>query len=339
MSAQNKSTNIVVVGATGNVGRKIVELLLQRNIVTPDRLTCLASRKSTGSTLHAGQHSLMIKNAEDFDFSAEHIYLFATESDISKHYIDKITAPGAIIIDSSSLWRLDPEVPLIVAPVNKHLISIKDTQRFAIANCVASPVSIVLAPLHAAYSIKTAHITTYQSVSGAGKQAMDELYAASKDALDGENFQCTQFPRQIAFNIIPQIGSIRPDGFTQEEFKIMHEIQKILGAEFPICANSVRVPVLVGHSCVITLELDKKFELDDIRTHLSQTSGIKLSEDDYTTPLEVAGKNDVYVGRIKRDPAATNGLVMWTCSDNLRRGAAVDAVEVVEEVVRQLKGV
>lgn len=338
MSAQNQSTKIVVVGATGNVGRKIVELLLERNLVSPNNLACLASKKSAGKTLSIGEHRIQIQDADTFDFNADHIYLFATESDISKHYIDKITSGSSVVIDSSSLLRLDADVPLIVGPVNKHLIAINSKHRYAIANCVASPVSIVLAPLHAAYSIKTAHITTYQSVSGAGKQAMDELYAASKHVLDGEDYQCKEFLRQIAFNVIPQIGSIRPDGFTSEEFKIMHEIRKILGADFPVCANSVRVPVLIGHSCQITLELDKEFELDDVRHLLSKTSGIKLSENDYTTPIEAAGQDDVYVGRIKRDPAAKNGLLLWTCSDNLRRGAAVDAIEVAEEVIKQ-KGV
>lgn len=335
MSAHKQSTKIVVVGATGNVGRKIVELLLQRNIVAPENLICLASKKSAGETLHAGQHQFVIQRADDFNFDAENIYLFATESDISKRYIDKITAPDAIIIDSSSLFRLDSDVPLIVAPVNKHLVSLKKTRRYAIANCVASPVSIVLAPLHAAYSIKSAHIATYQSVSGAGKQAMDELYSTTKDSLEGENYPCKEFLRQIAFNVIPQIGSIRPDGFTQEEFKIMTEIQKILAADFPICASSTRVPVFIGHSCLITLDFDNPYELNDVREHLRKTPGIVLN-DDYTTPVEATGKDDVFVGRIKRDPAATNGLVLWTCSDNLRRGAAVDAVEVVEEVIRQL---
>lgn len=337
MPAQNRPFNIVVVGATGNVGRKIVDLILQRKLTSPEKLILLASQKSAGSKLNIHGIDLVIQAADTFDFSASNVYLFATESDISKKLIERITSPQAIVIDSSSLLRMQPDVPLIVAPVNSKLISAKETKRYAIANCIASPASIVLAPLHDTYTIKSAHINTYQSVSGAGKDAMDELYMESKHITDGTIYQRKIFPRQIAFNVIPQIDTIMENGYTKEELKIMQEIQKILSVSFPVCATSVRVPVYIGHSSVIAIECEKPFDLGEVRKLLAHSTGIKISDRDYTTPTETAGSDDVFVGRIRRDPTTVNGLIFWICSDNLRRGAAVDAVEVATEIIDQLK--
>lgn len=336
MSAQNQTAKIVVVGATGNVGRKIVELLLQRNIVTPENLELLASRKSAGSKLQYGHLELPIKCADDFPFGDANIYLFATESDISKIFIEKITSEKAVVIDSSSLLRLEKNVPLIVAPVNREKINIKICRRYALANCIASPAALVLSPLHQAYGITSVHITTYQSVSGAGKDAMDELYWDSKAIIEGTPFKRSQFPRQIAFNVIPQIGKFMEDGFTQEEFKIMKEIQKIVDAEFAVCATSVRVPVYIGHSSILTVTFNEECSIADIKKTLQSASGVKIGDNEFATPAEIAGTDDVYAGRIRRDPAVKNGICMWICSDNLRRGAALDAVEAVEEVIRQL---
>lgn len=337
MPAQNRPISIVVVGATGNVGRKIVDLILQQKLVSPDHLILLASPKSAGSKLNIHGNELIIQSADAFNFSASHVYLFATESDVSKKFINRITAPDAIVIDSSSLFRLHPDVPLIVAPVNKKLITVKESKRYAIANCIASPASIALAPLHETYTVKSVHINTYQSVSGAGKDAMDELDQEARHIAAGTIYQRQVFPRQIAFNVIPQIDTIMDDGYTKEEYKIMREIQKILSASFPICATSVRVPVHIGHSSVVTIECEKPFELTEIRQLLARSKGMKLSDRDYTTPAEAAGSDHVYVGRIRRDQTTTNGLTFWICSDNLRRGAAVDAVEVAAEIIDQLK--
>lgn len=336
MGAQNKPMNIVIVGATGNVGRKIVDVILQRKIAPAAQLILLASKKSRGISLTVDDKTLEILDADDYDFSTENIYLFATESNISKAYISRITSNKSFIIDSSSLYRLDADTPLIVAPVNRSLISISDTNRYAIANCVASPLCVVLAPLHEIYSIKSLHISTYQSVSGAGKHAMDELTVETDHVREGKPYPRKHFTRQIAFNVIPQIGTILPDGNTTEEQKIMLEIQKILAVDVPICVTAVRVPAYIGHSCSVSVAFEHPFEIDDIRKQFHRSAGIKLSERDYTTPAEIIGSDDVHVGRLRRDFTNTNGLAIWTCSDNLRRGAALDAAEVAEEIINQL---
>lgn len=329
--------NIAIIGATGNVGRKIIEIFLQRNLISPHNINAFASSASAGRKIIIRENEFNVRSTEDYNFHDADLCLFATDSDISRNYIPKALANKALVIDSSSLFRLDPSVPLIVAPVNKSSVSLHKSRLYAIANCVASPISIALAPLHQAFSVKRVMISTYQSTSGAGKKAMDELYWETKNLIEDKLYERTHFPRQIAFNIIPQIDKILDDGFTYEEIKIMREIQKIVSADFAITATSVRVPVMIGHSVSLAVEFDRNFSLTEAKKLLANFPGIKLSEDHYTTPIEVVGSDDVHVGRIRRDPSVPFGLQLWLCSDNLRRGAATDAAEVAEELITQLR--
>ena len=228
-------------------------------------------------------------------------------------------------------------MPLIVAPVNKHLVLTDNTRLYAIANCVSSPIATVVAPLHCQHKVKRIIASTYQSTSGAGKDAMDELEHETMALLQGKRFNRTSFKRQIAFNIIPQVDRIMEDGFTYEEFKIMKEVQKIVGGKFSITATAVRVPVRIGHSISLSVEFDKEVSIKEVQALLANATGVKLSNDEYSTPVEVVGTDDVHVGRLRKDPSTEHGIQMWLCSDNLRRGAATDMVEVAEEIIRQLK--
>lgn len=328
---------IAVIGATGNVGRNIVELLLERRIATPGDIKLYASKASAGKTLNFNGHDFLVQDADTADFSKIHLCLLATDSDVSKKYIPNAISNGALVVDSSSFYRLDIDTPLIVAPVNKHLVAIDQSRLYAMANCVSSPISIVLAPLYHRYPIKRVIATTYQSTSGAGKRSMDELYDETKCKCENTLYERKYFKRPIAFNIIPQIDRFLDDGSTYEEFKIIKEIQKIISNDLAITATAVRVPVLIGHSVALAIEFKQDFTLEDIYALLKQSPSIKISADQYTTPVEVVGSDDVYVGRIRRDHSVPYGLHLWLCSDNLRRGAATDVVEVADELIKQLR--
>jgi aspartate-semialdehyde dehydrogenase len=328
--------NISIIGATGNVGRKILEIILEKNVFPASAIKLFASAASAGKELTMNHHTYRVEDAAKYDFQNSALCIFSTESEISEQYIPTALEAGCIVIDTSSLYRLDPSIPLIVAPVNKHLISIHNSRLYAVANCLASPTSIALAPLQKKWGIKRVNVITYQSVSGAGKQAMDELHQETSSLINKQSFQRSYFKRQIAFNVIPQVGEILADGFTHEEFKIIKEIQKIIADDFPVTATAVRVPVMVGHSIALSIELNKTFDLSDIKQALREYNGLQLSEDNYTTPVEAHGSDKVFVGRIRKDPTIVNGLHLWLCSDNLRRGAATDTVEIVQEVLNQL---
>jgi aspartate-semialdehyde dehydrogenase len=331
MSAEQKK--IAIIGATGNVGRKIVEILLQRNSIAPERIRLFSSARSAGQTLKILNQHFSVENVADYDFKDCYLALFATDSDISKTFAPKAMAAGATVVDSSSAYRLDPNVPLIVPPVNSELVT-KSKNLYATANCLACPISVVLKPLHAAANAIRVLASTYQSTSGAGKAAMDELQQHTKKALNGEAFQPVNFKRGIPFNVIPQVDEIRADGFTYEEFKIMEEVRKIISPNLKIAATSVRVPVMVGHSISLAIEFERELSLEEVKKILSQSSGVKVSANDYMTPVEVEGKDDVYVGRFRKDPTTKNGILLWLCSDNLRRGAALDAVEISERITK-----
>lgn len=334
MSSQTGVT-VAVIGASGNVGRKIVELLVQRGIVAPDNLKLYASKKSAGKKIKLADREWTINDIDNIDFTNTQLALFATESSVSKIYIPKALKEGTVVVDSSSLHRLDASVPLIVSPVNKHLVSINHARLYAIANCISSPISTVIAPLHRAHKINRVIVSTYQSASGAGRSAMDELEGEMHAILNKSIYERKIFQRQIAFNIIPQIDTIMEDGFTYEEFKIMREIQKIVGGQFNVTATSVRVPVMVGHSVSLGVEFEKEVSVNDVRNILKKSQGVVLA-DDYKTPVEVVGSDQVFVGRLRKDPSVTGGVQMWLCSDNLLRGAATDMVEVAEELVCQI---
>jgi aspartate-semialdehyde dehydrogenase len=332
-----RGATIAIFGATGNVGRNIVALLIERKIATPEEITLFASKASAGKTLNFLGHDFTVHDMHAADFSKAQICLFATDSDVSKQYIPNAIATGALVVDSSSLYRLDPKTPLIVAPVNKDLVNVNKSRWYAMANCVSSPISIVLAPIYHHYPINRVSVTTYQSTSGAGKGAMDELYSETKSKCENTAYERKYFPRPIAFNVIPQIDKFLDDGSTYEEFKIIHEIKKIISSDLAITATAVRVPVMIGHSVALSIDFKRDFSLDDVYTLLEQSPSIKLSTDHYTTPVEVVGSDDVYVGRIRRDHSVAHGLHLWLCSDNLRRGAATDVVEVADELVKQLR--
>ncbi len=332
---QNKSrkNKIAIIGATGNVGRKIVEILAQRNFLNPIYLRLFSSKRSAGQRLDIENYSYGIEDVADYDFQDCYLALFATDSDISKMYVPKALEAGAKVVDSSSAYRLDPNVPLIVPPVNGDLITMQHNL-FSVANCLACPISVVLKPLNNYAIIHRVLVSTYQSTSGAGKGAMDELYQQTKSMYTGEPYQSKYFDKPIAFNVIPQVDKILKDGFSYEEIKITKEVQKIISANLKIVSTAVRVPVMIGHSISLSIEFSKKIDLDDIRMLLSKSPGVQLSLNDYTTPAEVVGKDDVFVGRFRKDPTVDHGLLLWLTSDNLRRVAALDAVEISETVTR-----
>lgn len=326
---------VAIIGATGNVGRKVVELLLDRHILEPDNLRLFASKKSAGKKIKINNIDWRIHDADDMDFGSVNLALFATSADVSSKMIPDALKNGVTVVDSSSYYRMQKDVPLIVMPVNKNLVTLSNAQLFAIANCVATPIATVIAPLYHAAHIKQLIISTYQSVSGAGRDAMEELKAETSALLNNTDYTRTNFKRQIGFNIIPQIDSMMDDGYTFEEKKIMQEVAKIVGAKFNITATSVRVPVLVGHSASISIEFEKKISVSDVTKILQNANSVILSRD-YMTPAEIAGTDDVYVGRIRHDPLNPNMIHLWICSDNLRRGAATDMVEVAAELIKQL---
>lgn len=324
--------NIAIIGATGNVGRKVVELILQRNIAKPTQLRLMASEKSAGKILSIAGSDFCIEATHEDLFKESDICIFNTESEVSAQFIPKAVNSGAYVIDSSSHYRLQDNIPLIIPPVNRHLVSIHH-KLYAHANCLASPIAVALSPLHQLFGIKRINAVTYQSTSGAGKKSMDECWHETKSVIEQKPYHRTQFQRQIAFNVIPQVGAIQENGFTFEEYKIIHEVRKVLGTEILMTATAVRVPVMIGHSIALNLELQRDFELQQIIELLNAAPHIQMSNNHYSTPIEVAGSDDVFVGRLRRDSSIKNGLHLWLCSDNLRRGAATDAVEIVSELL------
>ena len=328
---------IAIIGATGNVGRKIIEIILDKELASPQQLQLFASARSAGTTLPVREHSFQVHDMKNCHFHKGTIYLFATESEISQIYVPQAIAAGGIVVDTSSCYRFDAKVPLIVAPVNKKAIHIAEHPLYAVANCVASPISTVLSPLDRHFGVKRVAISTYQSTSGAGKGAMDELYHETHSHYTQQPYTRQHFKKPIAFNIIPQVGKFLEDGSTHEEFKIIKEIQKILSSDIAVAATSVRVPVMIGHSASLSIELKSDFSLEEIRKQLAHAPGISLSSDHFTTPIEVVGSDAVHVGRIRKDGSVAHGLQLWVCSDNLRRGAALDTVEILEEILLQSK--
>jgi len=323
---------IAIIGATGNVGRKVVGLLLQRDLAKPTQLRLFASPKSAGKTLCIENHAFSVEATHEALFKESQICIFNTENEVSSEYIPLALAAGAYVIDSSSHYRLHADVPLIIPPVNRHLIS-KDKKLYAHANCLASPIATVLAPLEKAFGVKRVNAVTYQSTSGAGKNAMDECWLETKSVIHEKAYERSHFKRQIAFNIIPQVGDLREDGNTSEEYKISQEVRKVVGNDILITSTAVRVPVMIGHSIALNLELRSSFELSAIIEALKKADSVKLSEDHYSTPIEVEGSDEVWVGRLRKDQTIENGLHLWLCSDNLRRGAAVDTVEILSSIL------
>ena len=332
---------VAVVGATGNVGREMLNILAERQFPI-DEVAALASARSTGDIIDFGDsdEKLKVRNLEHFDFAGWDIALFAAGSDVSKVYASRAAQAGCTVIDNSSLFRMDPDVPLIVPEVNAAALA-GYTKRNIIANpnCSTAQLVVALKPLHDAAKIKRVVVATYQSVSGAGKAGMDELFEQSRNIFVGDPNEPVKFTKQIAFNVIPHIDTFLDDGSTKEEWKMVVETKKILDPAIKVSATCVRVPVFVGHSEAVNIEFENEISADHARDILREAPGVmvvdKREDGGYVTPVECVGDYATYVSRIREDPTVENGLSMWVVSDNLRKGAALNAVQIAELLGRK----
>jgi aspartate-semialdehyde dehydrogenase len=332
---------VVVVGATGTVGREMLNILAERQFPA-DEVAAVASARSTGDLVDFGDSSreLKVRNIEHFDFSGWDIALFAAGSGPAKEYGPKAAAAGCIVIDNSSYFRMDPDVPLIVPEVNAGAIEgYRKKNIIANPNCSTAQMVVALKPLHDAAGIRRVVVSTYQSVSGAGKQGMDELFEQSRNIFVGDSSEPSFFPKQIAFNVIPQIDVFLDDGSTKEEWKMVVETKKILDPKIKVTATCVRVPVFVGHSESINIEFEREISAKEAQDILREAPGIMLVDKrepgGYVTPVEAVGEYATYVSRVREDPTVENGLSLWCVSDNLRKGAALNAVQIAELLGRK----
>ena len=328
--------NIAIVGATGNVGRKILEVLEKKNF-SLDNLYLVASSKSAGSKIKFKDKELEVFDLEKFDFSKAKITFFAAGGKISENYATK-AAQHSIVIDNSSFYRMDPDVPLIVPQVNSEDLKKIKKNIIANPNCSTAQLVIALKPLHDAFKIKRVVTSTYQSVSGGGKAPMDELVEQTKLFLNNQEIRSKNFTKQIAFNAIPHIDVFADDGYTKEELKMTNETKKILDKNIELTATCVRLPVLVSHSESVNIEFEKTFTVDKVRQLLDNADGCKVIDErkdgGYSTPIEAAGKDETFISRIREDKTINNGLNLWIVSDNLLRGAALNAVEIAETLIK-----
>src|ERR1044071_2677471 len=323
---------VAVVGATGNVGREMLNILDERKFPA-DEVVVLASRRSVGVEVSYGDRTLKVKALEHYDFSDVDICLMSAGGSVSKEWSPKIGAAGAVVIDNYSAWRMDPDVPLIVPEVNADAAA-GFTKRNIIANpnCSTAQLVVALKPLHDAATIKRVVVATYQSVSGAGKAGMDELFEQSRNIFVGDPNEPVKFTKQIAFNVIPHIDKFLDDGSTKEEWKMVVETKKILDPSIKLTATCVRVPVLGGHSEAVNIECEEETSAAEARATLRKAPGImvvdKREDGGYVTPVEAVGEYATYVSRVREDPTIDNGLSLWGVSDNLRKGAALNAVQI-----------
>jgi aspartate-semialdehyde dehydrogenase len=330
---------VVVVGATGNVGREMLDILAERNFPA-DEVVAVASRRSQGVECSFGDKTLKVKALDHFDFSDVDICLMSAGGAVSKEWSPKIAAQGAVVIDNSSAWRMDPDVPLIVPEVNADAVT-GFTKKNIIANpnCSTAQLVVALKPLHDKAKIKRVVVATYQSVSGAGKDAMDELFSQSKAVFTLDEVQTKKFPKRIAFNVIPHIDVFMEDGYTKEEWKMMVETKKILDPKIKLTATCVRVPVFVGHSEAVNIEFENPITADEAREILRNAPGClvidKHEPGGYVTPYECVGEDATYISRIREDATIENGLQIWVVSDNLRKGAALNAVQIAECLINR----
>ena len=327
--------NIAIVGATGNVGRKILEVL-ERKKLNITELYLVASARSAGQKIIFNGKEHEVFNLETFDFSKIKITFFAAGGKISEKYAP-VAAKHSIVIDNSSFYRMDPDVPLIIPQVNPEAINDMKKNIIANPNCSTAQLVIVLKPLHDLFKIQRVVVSTYQSVSGGGKGPMDELIEQTKLSLNNEKINPKNFTKQIAFNAIPHIDVFTDDGYTKEELKMTNETKKILDEKIELTATCVRIPVMVSHSESVNIQFEKPFSLEKVRDVLSKAEGCEvydLREDGgYITPIEAEGKNATYISRIREDKTNKNSLNLWIVSDNLLRGAALNAVEIAETLI------
>jgi len=330
---------VAVVGATGNVGREMLDILAERNFPA-DEVVAVASRRSHGVECSFGDKTLKVKAIDHFDFSDVDICLMSAGGAVSKEWSPKIAAQGAVVIDNSSAWRMDPDVPLIVPEVNADAIAgFAKKNIIANPNCSTAQLVVALKPLHDKAKIKRVVVATYQSVSGAGKDAMDELFSQSKAVFTLGEIETKKFSKRIAFNVIPHIDVFMEDGYTKEEWKMMVETKKVLDPNIKLSATCVRVPVFVGHSESINIEFENPITADEARDVLRNAPGClvidKHEDGGYVTPYECVGEDATYISRIREDCTIENGLQMWVVSDNLRKGAALNAVQIAECLINR----
>ena len=332
---------VVVVGATGNVGREVLNILAERQFPA-DEVAAVASPRSTGTEIDFGDSgkTLKVKNIEHFDFAGWDMAIFAAGSDVSRTYAPKSAAAGCVVIDNSSLYRMDPDVPLIVPEVNADAIDgYRAKNIIANPNCSTAQMVVALKPLHDAAKIKRVVVSTYQSVSGAGKDGMDELFEQSRNIFVGDTADPKKFTKQIAFNVIPHIDVFLDDGSTKEEWKMVVETKKILDPKIKVTATCVRVPVFVGHSESINIEFEEELSAEDAQRILRESPGVMLvdkrEDGGYVTPVECVGDYATFISRVREDSTVENGLSLWCVSDNLRKGAALNAVQIAELLGRR----
>jgi aspartate-semialdehyde dehydrogenase len=330
---------VAVAGATGNVGREMLDILVERRFPA-DEVVALASSRSIGTDVSYGDKTLKCRYLDTYDFAGTDICLMSAGGAISKEWSPKIATAGCVVIDNSSAWRMDPDVPLIVPEVNAAAVA-GFTKKNIIANpnCSTAQLVVALKPLHDAATIKRVVVATYQSVSGAGKEAMDELFAQTRAIFVSDSVTTKKFPKRIAFNVIPQIDVFMEDGTTKEEWKMVAETKKILDPKIKLTATCVRVPVFIGHSEAVNIEFEKPISADEARDILREAPGVlvidKHEPGGYITPHEAAGEDATYVSRIREDPTIENGLSLWCVSDNLRKGAALNAIQIAEVLVHR----
>ncbi|MBS3850267.1 aspartate-semialdehyde dehydrogenase [Devosia sp. J2-20] len=332
---------VAVVGATGNVGREVLNILAERKFPASE-VIALASSRSTGREISYGDKILKAKNLDDFDFKGVDFAIMSAGSDISKNWGPRIAASGCIVIDNSSFWRYDSNVPLIVPEVNgpsleAWLANANRKNIIANPNCSTAQLVVALKPLHDFAKIKRVVVSTYQSVSGSGKEGVDELWNQTKGIFVNDTATPGKFPKQIAFNVIPHIDVFMEDGSTKEEWKVMAETKKILDPKIKVTCTAVRVPVFVGHSEAINLEFENPISADEARDILREAPGVavvdKREAGGYTTPVECVGEYETFVSRIREDATIENGLNIWVVSDNLRKGAALNTIQIAETLI------
>ena len=333
--------NFAIIGATGNVGRKTIEILEKSNIQISN-LFLVASEKSEGKKIKFKGKEIQIESLKTYDFSKAQITFFAAGGKIAEEWVPK-ASKKTVVIDNSKVFRMDKDVPLIVPEVNPNKLSMyKNKNIIANPNCSTIQMVVALKPLHENFNIKRVIVSTYQSVSGAGKAPMDELISQTKEYLEEKKINSKNFSKQIAFNLIPHIDEFKEEGYTREEWKMISETKKILDPEINLTATCVRVPVMVSHAESLNVEFEKSFDIKKVRDILDKADGCKVVDErkngGYTTPVEAENKNFTFISRIRKDNSRDNALNMWVVSDNLLKGAALNTVQIAERLIKDFYG-
>ncbi len=334
-----KTYKVAVMGATGNVGREVLKTLAEREFPVSE-VVALASKRSAGSEVSFGEDEVLtVRDLAAYDFKGTHFCFGAAGSKVSAEFAPKAAAAGCVVLDKTSQFRMDPDIPLVVPEVNPH--ALKDYKKrniVAVPNCSTIPMVMALKPLHDLATVRRVVVATYQSVSGAGHAAMDELFTQTRGIFVNDPVTKEHFKKQIAFNVIPQIDSFMDSGDTKEEWKMVVETKKILDPKIKVTATCVRVPVFIGHAEAVNVEFEKPIEVEEARAALKKMPGITVidrqHEDGFVTPVECAGEDAAFVSRIRADSTVENGLNMWLVADNLRKGAALNAVQIAELMIK-----